>query len=259
MGCSDLYCLLHRALTLLVVRSVGSLRPHQRSGRADLIAWLREYRNAGVFPHNDGFADNATPIFRDRSGVLCAMAFLIARSGREDIVDRIAHTNNLALISDVEQDSGLVSWLDSVGLSLAEASRIQPNYQPPAGTVFKKDAITPTYAIASILVSGTAIGTAFLNIADATKPRAWAGLMSGAGAIALGLGNLDGSSAATPQVALVDMVVGSAALVVGLRSLRKSSHSRLALADHGGTISVIPAILNTGSKPQLGIGVHIGF
>jgi hypothetical protein len=244
----------------LVRRDVQVLRPGQQAARAKLVDWLRGYRDAGVFPLNDGFAEQAVPIFRDRRGVLCAMAFLIARSGRQDIVDRIAHTNNLVLVSDLAQDSELVAWLDSVGLSLAEASRIQPTYQPPPGTVYKEDAVTATYAIASILISGTAIGTGILNIAKPTKTRAWMGLLAGAGATALGLGNLDGTSAATTRVAIANTVIGGAALVLGLRSLSKSSHRTSDLRDaNRRSIAMSPTLLYVKGKPQPAIVLQIGF
>src|SRR4029079_6839568 len=65
--------------------------PHA-SPRATLIRWLREYRDAGRFPHNDRFPGQSVPFFRDSRGVLCAMAYLIDRSGRPDLVDRVAST-----------------------------------------------------------------------------------------------------------------------------------------------------------------------
>ena len=244
----------------LVSRDVASLRPDQRSARLDLITWLREYRNAGVFPLNNGFAKQAAPIFRDRRGVLCAMAYLMARSGRPDIVEEIAHTNNLALISDLAEEPRLVGWLDSVGLSLGEASRIQPTYQPPPGTVFKDDAVSATYAIASMLVSGTAIGTGFLNVAKPTTIRGWTGLIAGAGATTLGLVHLDGSSAATTRVAIANMVIGTAAAVLGLRSLLRSAHTEAErnTGNHR-RMTVAPVILQVQNASQPGIGVYISF
>ena len=244
----------------LLGRDIRSLRSDQRTARADLIHWLREYRNAGAFPLNDGFADQAVPIFRDRRGVLCAVAFLIARSGRQDIVDRVARTNNLALVADLAHDSQLIAWLDSAGLSLAEAGRIQPTYEPPPGTVYKEDAVSATYAIGSLLVSGTAIGTAFLNLAKPSKTRAWMGLLAGSAATALGLGNLDGTSAATTRVAATNIVIGGAALVVGFRSLLKSSHRTPNGPDaNRRDFALSPTILNVGSRPQPGVVLRVVF
>jgi hypothetical protein len=102
--------------------------PSQRRVRATLIGWLQEYRDAGKFPRNDRFPDRAMPFFRDGDGALCAMAYLIERSGRRGLVDRIALTRNNAFIAELANDPELRVWLDSGGLSVAEAARIQPTY-----------------------------------------------------------------------------------------------------------------------------------
>ena len=93
----------------------GPLTPAQRTARAMLIAWLREYRDAGSFPRNDRFAE-PMPFFRDSHGALCAMAYLIDRSGRGDLVNRVASTRNNAFIAELANDPALVDWLDSTGL-----------------------------------------------------------------------------------------------------------------------------------------------
>jgi hypothetical protein len=100
----------------------------QRRARATLIGWLQEYRDAGQFPRNDRFPELAMPFFRDGHGALCAMAYLIERSGRRDLVDRVALTRNNAFIAELANDPELRVWLDSVGLSVTEAARIQPTY-----------------------------------------------------------------------------------------------------------------------------------
>jgi hypothetical protein len=105
------------------------LTPSQRTARATLIAWLQEYRDAGEFPQNDRFPELAMPFFRDGHGALCAMAYLIERSGRRDLVDRVASTRNNAFIAELADDPALRVWLDSVGLSVTEAARIQPTYR----------------------------------------------------------------------------------------------------------------------------------
>ena len=66
-------------------RDVSGLTAAQQSRRVSLIRWLRDYRNSGSFPVNDRFA-GPTPFFRDSKGRLCAMAYLIHRSGGSDIL-----------------------------------------------------------------------------------------------------------------------------------------------------------------------------
>jgi hypothetical protein len=104
------------------------LTPSQRRIRATLIGWLQEYRDAGKFPRNDRFPDRAMPFFRDGHGALCAMAYLIERSGRRDLVNRIASTQNNGFVAELANDRELHGWLDSAGLSVTEAARIQPTY-----------------------------------------------------------------------------------------------------------------------------------
>ena len=113
----------------------------QRRARAVLIVWLGEYRDAGQFPRNDHFPARAMPFFRDGRGALCAMAYLIQRSGRRDLVDRIALTRNNAFLFELADDPELGAWLDSVGLSVTEAARIQPSYpaEPLIPTIAQYD------------------------------------------------------------------------------------------------------------------------
>jgi len=58
----------------LRARDVSRLNSSQLTQRKQLIAWLVEYRNAGVFPVNDRFPGRMVPFFRDSKGTLCAMA-----------------------------------------------------------------------------------------------------------------------------------------------------------------------------------------
>ncbi|HEX5574494.1 MAG TPA: nuclear transport factor 2 family protein [Gemmatimonadales bacterium] len=129
-----------------------SLTPSQGRARNTLIGWLQDYRDAGEFPRNERFPELAMPFFRDGHGALCAMAYLIERSGRRDLVDRIASTRNNAFIAELADDPELRVWLDSVGLSVAEAARVQPTYQP------KLDAVVARYDSAWSRGDTTAVG-----------------------------------------------------------------------------------------------------
>lgn len=109
------------------------LTSSQRAARAALIGWLQEYRDAARFPRNDRFPARAMPFFRDGHGALCAMAYLIDRSGEHDLVDRVASSRNNAFILELANDPELRVWLERVGLSVSEAARIQPTYTPEVG------------------------------------------------------------------------------------------------------------------------------
>jgi hypothetical protein len=88
----------------LRTRDVAALSLSQRANRARNIETLRRYREIGQFPRNYDFAQ-ATPYFVDRkTGTLCAVAYLLDASGRHDIVDRVARTNNNVWVDELAGD-----------------------------------------------------------------------------------------------------------------------------------------------------------
>src|SRR5688572_12179825 len=113
-------------------RDVSALSASQRAWRAQLIERLHDYRVRGVFPRNTDLPYE-TPVFVDRFGTHCAMGYLIAASGRHDIVARIAMTRNFAYVAELADDPALVRWLDEHGFTAEEAARVQPTYQPSTG------------------------------------------------------------------------------------------------------------------------------
>jgi hypothetical protein len=59
------------------------------------------------------------------------MAFLIAATGRGDLVDRVARTRNNAYLPELLDEPGLREWLEEHGITATEAARIQPSYDGP--------------------------------------------------------------------------------------------------------------------------------
>lgn len=167
-------------LSELAVVDVSALRPAQRDARATLIRWLADYREAGAFPLNDLGTHDETPIFRDSRGVLCAMAYLIDRSGRGDLVDEVAHSRNTAYIIELADDARLVAWLDSTGLSEAEAARIQPTY-PRSPYLIERD-----YVVHGMILSGLSAVSATANLLAPGPVRGWLGLAIGGATVATG-------------------------------------------------------------------------
>jgi hypothetical protein len=130
--------------------------------RAALVRTLRAYRDAGVFPHNYDFPGQAVPYFVDRgTGTLCAVAHLLANTGRRDIVDRVARTNNNVWVAELAGDTAFTRWLDVNGISLAEAARIQVPYMetPTGAQVARQNA----FMILAPAALGTATVTAMMN------------------------------------------------------------------------------------------------
>ncbi|HYR99459.1 MAG TPA: hypothetical protein VEO58_10615 [Gemmatimonadales bacterium] len=78
----------------LRARDVSALPPGERVARSRNLDVLHEYWVRGVFPKNTSVPGARVPVFVDRYGTRCAMAYLIEQSGRGDLVARVAATNN---------------------------------------------------------------------------------------------------------------------------------------------------------------------
>lgn len=142
------------------------LTDSQRAARTAHLRALEAYARAGRFPRNHGEAPGPTPIFVDRDGNRCAMAHLIEASGRADLAGRVARTDNLICILDLEADPELTAWLERAGLSLEEAARIQPAYWPqpkPEETNDPDSGVMTSSALLGFGLCGPAI---FLNMRD---------------------------------------------------------------------------------------------
>src|SRR5260221_2136150 len=69
--------------------------------RAQMIGWLHDYRERGVFPLDA--AGRPTSVFMDANGNRCPMAELIHKSGRDDLVAAVVAENNAGRLADVHQ------------------------------------------------------------------------------------------------------------------------------------------------------------
>lgn len=188
----------------LAARDVRGLTGAQRSSRSQLIGWLAEYRDEGRFPVNDRYAQVPTPIFRDARGATCAMAYLIERSGRPDIVNDVSATRNLAYIRELADDSRLVAWLDSVGLDAAEAARIQPAYE--------RDTKHVHLTAVTLVLSGASLATAARNVLKPTELMGFIGLAAG-GLTLLAAGAMSTEPTIYPAI---NVVSGSLAVLTGM-------------------------------------------
>ncbi len=241
-------------------RDVSHLSREQQSARSELVAWLSDYRSAAAFPLNDGVSPRAVPIFRDSRGVLCAMAYLIQRSGRADIVGDIAAARNTATIHQLSDDQRLVAWLDSAGLTVDEAARIQPWYGPPPEEASNR--VSADYAIASLALSGTSLAVAGVNVVAPSRMSGLIGMMTGVLALMNGVGRLD-ESGGTKRVATVNTAIGAVSIGAALRGFlvprpepaRPISESRARLSH----IFLAPAIVNSLGGARLGVALSARF
>jgi hypothetical protein len=111
-------------------RDVSALAPVLRGRRAALIETLQAYRDRGLFPHNYDVPVMAPTFVDPKTKIRCAVGQLIESTGRGEMVMRVAQTNNHVLVAQLAGDTAFTNWLDTVGITLAEAERIQPKYGP---------------------------------------------------------------------------------------------------------------------------------
>jgi hypothetical protein len=123
--------------------------------RQQQLKRLAEYAARGVFPQNEGQAEQPVPIFVDKHGTHCAVGYLMHRDGWDDAVADVVSTNNLIRVPDV-RSGGLVAWVTQSGLTQEEAALIQPAYAPPEFQATLVDFQTP----------GTVVSQFGMNITD---------------------------------------------------------------------------------------------
>ena len=254
----------------LRTRDVSHLSAVRRASRARLIAWLREYRDAGQFPVNDKFADRMVPFFRDSKGTLCAMAYLIDRSGRADIVDHIAKTRNNAFIRELTDDVELVAWLDASGLSVAEAARIQPAYDggtccvvgdPPSAN---SNRVSGEYALVTIGLGGTSLGTLGFNMFSPSRTSGAVGLLAGVATIVAGASRMEDVTG-DRSVARANLVVGSLAVIGGLRGIlaKRTVPARAPVQEQAkkgvSVTSIAPDLVRGPNSSRLGLTLRAEF
>jgi hypothetical protein len=206
------------------------------------------------------------PFFRDSRGVLCAMAYLVQRSGRSDLVNRIARSANNATIAELKGDDGLRAWLDSVGLSAAEAGRIQPQYGGFPGIIEdtrggSNDRLF--HPAAAMAFNMAALAAAAVNIKAPSRTRAWVGLVTGLSVVAAGVADRTRATYDSNPFATSNIVVGGVASAIAvLRLVQHPKTTDVGEATRAtGTerSTVIPIIGRANGQPHLGVMVQRGF
>ena len=249
----------------LISRDLSSFTPSQQASRARLRRWLREYRDAATFPKNDRF-EMPTPFFRDREGTLCAMAYLIDRSGRGDIVDRVAATRNNAYIRDLADDPALIAWLDSVALTVAEAARIQPAY---GGYPFDPDNPGPVdgdFALAALGLGSTSLAMSAVNVMKPSYLSGFLGVLAGTASIYVGANHLNTNSG-TQRVAAATTALGAVSVgagIYGILEAREEKRERHRDRWRDGrrrrySMIIAPDVAFQRASPQLGLLVYSSF
>lgn len=105
--------------------SLDALSPEQREARARLLDVLDAYVTRADFGVQSLDPGARLPQFVDVDGRRCAIAELLHATGEDELVNEVAATRNTAWIVDLSHDARFLGWLDTHGLALDEAARIQ--------------------------------------------------------------------------------------------------------------------------------------
>lgn len=119
---------LERVEARLRTADVSHLSPAQRAARARNLDRLHAYRLRGEFPY--GVATQParlSPTFIDADGRACAMAYLVIESGHRDVAEAIARDQLHARVPEIRHPA-LGPWLVANGMTLEEATEVQPTY-----------------------------------------------------------------------------------------------------------------------------------
>lgn len=243
---------LDSVLTELGAHDLRALSTTQREHRAALVRELRAYRDRAVFPHNYDFPGRLVPYFVDRkTGTLCAVGDLLAFTGREDVVERVARANNNVRVAELAGDSAFTGWLETNGLTLAEAARIQ--------VVYASGPSTPeiAFVLGTPVLAGTAVGMALWNSSGNADGHnrfgSVAGLVSGAATIGAGasIATFDGFGSTGLKLGAVTAAIGGLSILSSVVAMHTQSRIVAAQRDaerkHGIAETTISPIVSTTS------------
>lgn len=209
------------ALRLLERRDLSGLSAEQRERRAAAIAELMAYRDAGRYPINRDFAGERVPYFIDSvTDVHCAVGHLMMRTGYGALARRIAAADNHVRVMDLRGDAEVEAWLETHGITLEEAARIQPAYDGGPGPILPGPGFPgdPTERVIdeTVLLSGLGVSGAltlaqhFTGFGRSSRVLPVANLVLGFTTVALAVVAEEdvGSRAATAGVGLASAFSG---------------------------------------------------
>lgn len=151
------------------------------------------------------------------------LAYLIAKSAHASLIERVATTRNNAYIAELANDAEFLEWLWSAGLTVDEAARIQPMYQPLPPSSVERDHVTARYAVGSVLAAGVGGASIALNLTGdiarpAAKLYAILGMTAGSVGLAMGASKL-GDEGGRGDLAMMSTAIGAASTAIGARAL----------------------------------------
>lgn len=238
---------------------VTALSREQRIRRSLLVETLRSYRNRGLFPRNYDFAQ-PTPYFVDRrTGVLCAVAHLLASTGRRDIVDRVARADNNVWVPRLAGDTAFGRWLDVNGITLTEAARIQVPYVGDGPNDVINPAVSKSISTLPIATATLATFTGTANLVWNRDGRSRLGNLMGlaSGATSLGVGvAMMGNPREDRALAITSAAVGTLSALISARGVQRHRQALAARREAERKVAVAPLIP---TESGAGLSVNVRF
>jgi hypothetical protein len=250
------------ALDLLRARRTDGLSVEQRANRHALVNALVAYRHAGRFPQNRTHA-TFTPVFVDPvTGVHCAMGALLALTGREDIVARVVATDNHVRVRELAGDAEFVAWLDEHGLTLDEAARVQPAYEPPIepNVYGPEDHWENSLALAAGLIAANILVPAsqFAAVPQPSARLARVGILVGLAGVGVGLASAgrDGD----PTLVKTMVATGALGTLISVRrfAIPTTTATATRFGDRRGYAATIAPVVDP-QRGALGLQLHLRF
>ena len=150
----------HLAFTELRLRQPLSSDKNTRYQRAAVLDTLNDYWRRGLFPKNTYEINQRKPVFIDSNGTYCAVGYLMANTGYDDLAKYIDSSNKFVLVEDLS-DNKTKEWLHHNGFKQDEAGLIQPGY---SGVIIER----VSYSFQDKILAGISIVACFALIAVVT-------------------------------------------------------------------------------------------
>jgi hypothetical protein len=187
------------------------------------------------------------------------VAHLLESTGRRDIVDRVARTDNNVWVSALAGDTAFTRWLDLNGITLAEAARIQVPYMQPESPM-QKVGQTAFLTVAPIALGTAAVTTlmnAYGNADGHRRSLRVAGFASGVLAATAGGMLMAKGSGGVPKLGATTSAIGGLSVLLASRAtLRHNSvvaRQREAERSHSVQAALSPTIGTGGAGISLAI------
>ncbi|MDZ4847172.1 MAG: hypothetical protein SH857_16690 [Chitinophagales bacterium] len=119
---------LNQVETRLREANITHLSTAQKMNRGLCLNHLHEYWLTGRFPNNTHHTTR-TPYFIDDCGTVCAVGYLLVKTGHQDFANRISEENNYFYVRQMNYPE-LLAWAAEYGFSTDELALIQMPYMP---------------------------------------------------------------------------------------------------------------------------------